>query len=110
MLISRWIDRFTGQQRMVEELTKRIAARCEPRVWNRVASVACSMDPAQSRGYIRARAAEVVHREVQIAMQSLDDVSDSLIRRVIRSVSAAVVRKMMANLAMQHPSQLQRAA
>ena len=110
MLISRWIDRFTGQQRMVEDLTNRIAARCEPRVWARIRDLAPTMDPAQSRGYIRARASLVVQHEMQIAIQNMDDVTDSLVHRVARSVSEAIVRKMMAGIAVQHPSQLRRAA
>ena len=110
MLISRWIDRYTGQQRMVEDLTKRIAARCEPLVWARVQDVAASMDPAQSRGYIRARAALVIRREVHIATQTLDGVTPAFLQRVIRSTSDAIVRKMMATIAVQHPSQLRRAA
>ena len=110
MLISRWIDRYTGQQRMVEDLTKRIAARCEPLVWARVQDVAASMDPAQSRGYIRARAALVISREAHIATQSLEDVDQQLLERVMRSTSDAIVRKMMASIAVSHPAQVRRAA
>jgi hypothetical protein len=110
MLISRWIDSLTGQQRMVEDLTKRIAARCEPIVWARVQDTAQNMDPAESRGYIRARAALVVNREVQIATQSLEEVSDSLIQRVTRNVSDTLVRTVMSTIAVQHPADVRRAA
>ena len=110
MLISRWIDKLTGQQRMVEDLTKKIAARCEPAVWARIQAIVQSLDPAQARGYIRARAALIVNREVNIATQCLEEVSESLIERVTRSTSVAIVRKMMATIATQHPSQLRRAA
>lgn len=110
MLISRWIDSLTGQQRMVEDLTKKIAARCETAVWARVLDVAPSMDPAQARGYVRARAALVINREVQIATQSMTDVTDSLIQRVRESTSNVIVRKMTAAIATQHPTELRRAA
>ena len=110
MLISRWIDSFTGQQRMVEDLTKRIAARCESGVWARIQDVATSMEPAQSRGYIRARAAVVIDREVQIATQSMTDIPESLVEQVRLSVSDAIVRKMVSAIATQHPAELRRAA
>lgn len=95
---------------MVEDLTKRIAARCEPVVWARVHSTAEGMDPAQSRGYIRARAALIVEREVQIATKSLEEINDSLVERVIRCVSDALVRNIMSNIALQHPAGMKRAA
>ena len=110
MLISRWIDSFTGQQRMVEDLTKRIAARCEAGVWARIEATARSMEPAQSRGYIRARAARVINREVNLAMRRLTDVNATLPERVRESVSDVIVRKMIAAIAQQHPTQLRRAA
>lgn len=106
MLISRWIDSFTGQQRMVEDLTKRIVARCEQEVWARIQS-AVSMDPAESRGYIRARAASIINREVATATESVEDATDSLVERVRRSASDAIVRKMASAIATQHPSQQQ---
>lgn len=110
MLISQWIDKLTGQQRMVEDLTKKIVARCEPAVWSRVRATAETMDPAQSRGYIRARASDIVSREVTSVVQTLEESTESLVERVTRSVSDTLVRKMMATLATQHPSALRRAA
>ena len=95
---------------MVEDLTNSIAARCAQRVWSRIETVVPAMDPAQARGYIRARAAGVVNIEAKIALQNVDCVTDSLAKRVVQSASEAVVRKMMANIALQHPSQLRRAA
>ena len=111
MLISRWFDNLTGPQRMVEDLTKSIAPRCEPAVWARIEALVQTMDPAQSRGYIRARAASVIEREVSLAVESLEEKSDSLVQRLTASVSDAVVRKMMASVASQLPApQLRRAA
>lgn len=95
---------------MVEDLTRKISARCEAAVWARIKSVAPMMDPAQARGYIRARAAMVLNREVAIATQGLDDVTDSLIVKVKQSASDTIVRQMLSNIATQHPSELRRAA
>jgi hypothetical protein len=52
----------------------------------------------------------VVNREVQIATQSLEEVSDSLIQRVTRNVSDTLVRTVMSTIAVQHPADIRRAA
>lgn len=110
MLISRWIDSYTRQQRMVEDLTKKIAARCETAVWGRIHHQASKMDPAQAAGYIRARAALVIHQEVQLAMQRIAESTDSMVARVTESTTNVIVRRMMAAIATQLPAELRRAA
>ncbi len=110
MLISKWIESFTGQQRMVEDLTRKIAARCEPAVWARIEKTAPQLDPAQARGYIRARAAEIIHREAHLMTQNVVDGGESLADRVIRSTSNVIVRRMMSAIAVQHPTEIRRAA
>ena len=110
MLISRWIDSLTGQQRMVEDLTEQIAARCESGVRSRIQKHAHVMDPAQARGYIRARATAVVCRELSLATKNLEDVTDSMIQRVKAAVSDEIVRRLSTQISIQQPSQLRRAA
>ena len=110
MLISRWIDSLTGQQRMVEDLTQKIAARCESSVRNRIQRYAHQMDPAQARGYIRARAAAVICRESRLATQKLDGISDSILQRVKNAVSDEIVRRLSTQIAVQQPGELRRAA
>ena len=95
---------------MVEDLTKKIAARCETAVWGRIHHQASHMDPAQAAGYIRARAALVIQREVQLATRNLAESTDSLIARVTESTSNVIVRRMMAAIATQPPTELRRAA
>ena len=95
---------------MVEELTRKISARCEAAVWARVKAIAPLMDPAQAKGYIRARAALVLNRELAIATKGLDDVTAKIRERVKAASSEAIVRQTMATLAVQHPSELRRAA
>lgn len=95
---------------MVEDLTRKISARCEAAVWARIKAFAPMMDPAQARGYIRARAALVLNRELAIATRGLEDVTDALVVKVKRSASDAIVRQMLSNIATQHPSEYRRAA
>ncbi len=110
MLVSAWIDKLTGQQRMVEDLTKKIAARCEAAVWSRIQPAAASMDPAQTRGYIRARASLVIHRETKATVDQIEDACPTLFQRVKESVSDTIVRQMISRVATQHPGELRRAA
>lgn len=110
MLVSASINKLTGQQRMIEDLTKKISARSEAAVWSRVKDIAPMMDPAQASGYIRARAALVLGRELTIATRGLDDISDSLIEKVKRATSETIVRQMLSRIATQHPAELRRAA
>jgi len=109
MLIA-WMDNATGQQRMVEDLSKKITARCEATVWSRIQPLVAAMDPAQSLGYIRARAASVIARETAIEIDTLEDASSTLSERVIEATSDAIVRLMVAQIARQHPSTMRRAA
>lgn len=95
---------------MVEELTKKISARSEAAVWARIKSHAPMMDPAQARGYIRARSALIVNRELAIATNGTTDMTDALRDRIKESTFDAVVRQMMASIATQHPAELRRAA
>jgi len=110
MQISAWIDKLTGQQRMVEDLTGRVSARCEAAVWARIKDAAPFMDPAQAKGYIRARAALILNRELAIAARGLDELTALLRDRVRRNASEAIVRQMTSAIATQHPAELRRAA
>ena len=109
-MIFRMIDRISRQQRMVEDLTKQIVERCETAVWARVRASATTMDPAQSRGYIRARAADIIRTEAETAVGDIVEANDSLLERVVRNTSDVIVRRIMATIATQHPAVLRRAA
>lgn len=95
---------------MVEDLTRKISARCEAAVWARVKSHAPFMDPAQARGYIRARAALVLNRELAIATKGLDGLTDRILAQVKQDSSDSIVRQTQAIIAAQHPAELRRAA
>jgi hypothetical protein len=56
--IAQWLvsDRLT-------EMTERVAGRSRLAVWQRTVERTATLGPTESRGYIRARAAAVIHRE-----------------------------------------------
>lgn len=58
---SRTVDRLA-------KLAKRIAERCRDEVVHRILGMEPDMSPCEARGYIRARAAVVVHREVDLTL------------------------------------------
>lgn len=95
---------------MVEDLTKQIVASCEAAVWTRIQPLASSMDPAQSRGYIRARSTQVIVRETERVVEQLEDANATLAERLRSSVTESIVRKMVARIATQHPTEFRRAA
>ncbi len=106
MLISRWILSFTGQQRMLDDLINRITARCEPIVWSRVYPVVATMDPAQARGYIRARSARVIGRELQFTTSGMPNVSVSMRDQVRRGVTEKLVRSTLSEVSLHRPPRL----
>lgn len=55
---------FGDVRKETSELAARIAPRCHAAVWARVERRAPSMRLSEARGYIRARAAAVVHAQV----------------------------------------------
>ena len=59
-LLARW---FVTDK--VPELAERIAARSRQAVGQRVAQRLGTLGPAEARGYIRARAAAIVHQETE---------------------------------------------
>ena len=95
---------------MVEDLTQKVSARCEAAVWARIKDAAPVMDPAQARGYIRARAALVLNRELAIAAQGIAEITELITENVRRKASEAIVRQMTSAIATQHPADLRRAA
>ena len=50
--------------RLQARLANEIAQRSRAEVWNRIEHRASTMRLAEARGYMRARAAEAIHREV----------------------------------------------
>lgn len=79
MLWTNLLRHLTGEAKL-EEVAQRAAARTRHAVWERVRWQIGSMGPAEARGYVRARSALVVHREVDRLLRH-----DGLVRRSARS-------------------------
>jgi hypothetical protein len=103
MLISQWLVQFSRRQGMLDNLISRVAARCEPVVWARVFPTAATMDLAQARGYIRARAALVITREIQIATASLPPVSAAMCDEIRRAVTQRLVHHTLTEISLRRP-------
>jgi hypothetical protein len=57
---------FQGESKLVS-LAERLAADFQEQVWQRIERRAMAMSPAESRGYIRARAGSIVKEAVAAA-------------------------------------------
>ena len=62
-------DLFGRSERQVSALASDLAQRSAATVWQRVGHRVSTMTSAEARGYIRARAAEVIHAEVERLLQ-----------------------------------------
>lgn len=81
---SRTVDRLT-------KLAKRITERCRSEVAQRVLGIEPDMSPCEARGYIRARAAVVVHREVDVTLERERRLGRADRARLISLVTDALV-------------------
>ncbi|MFC1757452.1 hypothetical protein ACFL2H_01615 [Planctomycetota bacterium] len=89
-----WIKR----QSIMDELTSRIAKRSQNAVWQRVEAHCMTMCPREARGFVRVRAAEVVGRELDVAIVGNDDIAsvdrgpllEAALERVVRSIIAHI--------------------
>ena len=61
-----WGSRSGGEEHL-QELAARIVQRSLNEVLQRVTALTSEMSPAEARGYIRARAAKVINREIAAA-------------------------------------------
>jgi hypothetical protein len=109
MGLADWIAGLCNRSR-TDQLLDRVAARSQPVAWSRVYPRVLGMDPHQARGYIRARSALVIHREMQIATSGQKRLSPLLEQRILTMASERVVRRTLSEIARQRPNRLARAA
>jgi len=111
MHIFSWLARFRAGQRLAQ-IADRVAARSQTPVWRRVHVQACRMSHAEAYGYVRARAAKIVQREVNIAVAGSPPLGPAERATVVAAATQKVVRRTLADVTRakkQHVS-LQRAA
>ena len=92
----KWV-RNLRQQPFPADVIQRVAERSKSDVWNAVAASVSEMSTAESRGYVRVRAVEVVEFETRIATASLC-LSDELQRGVCLAARDIVVDLTMAEI------------
>ncbi len=76
-------------------LVDRVAARSQNAVYQRVKDRLASMNVHQARGYIRARAAQVLEREMGIVMAEVTDLSPLQLEAILDGARHRVVRRLM---------------
>lgn len=81
----------------VSALIERIVSRSHGAIWRRVRERAPTMTPNEARGYIRARAALVVEREVGIASTEAPELADIHWKTVALEASQRLVRRTLAD-------------
>jgi hypothetical protein len=86
-----WTFGSRGEDRL-DQLAQRVAERSRVEVSRRICGVTPEMSPAEIRGYIRARSAVVVHREVNLALQRERHLSTSERTRLIEMATEMLVR------------------
>jgi hypothetical protein len=90
-------------------LVDRLVARAQSDVWHRVRDRALGMGIYEARGYIRARAARVIERELALAVVSIPPLRPGDRQIVVQAVSQRVVRRLLLeNLRRQEPARARR--
>ncbi len=92
-LIAQWLvsDRLT-------EMAERVAGRSRLAVWQRIVERTATLGPTESRGYIRARAAGVVHAETDRLIQQEGATVGRLRERIIAAATNSLVETLVAQL------------
>ena len=95
--MKRWMEQlpWANNKTIVNQLVSRIAARSRTAVWQRVVTRCQQMGPHEARGYIRSRAAKIVHREFSIATSQLSNLSSRTLCAVADLAMDEVVRSML---------------
>ena len=93
----------TRSEERLAKLAKRIAERSYAEVIKRIDGMVPDMSPSEARGYIRARAALVVHREVNRALHRERRLKASERAKLITLVTEAIVEAVGDQNRMQRP-------
>lgn len=91
--IAQWLvsDRLT-------EMSERVAGRSRLAVWQRVVDRLSLLDPTEARGYVRARAAVVVHAETDRLIEQEGAKIGRLRERIVAIASQSLVETIVAQV------------
>jgi hypothetical protein len=103
------LRRKTGEARLVE-LADSLAAQSRSDVWQRVEHQLSRMNDAEAQGYIRARAASVIAREVDRTLVRESDSFKARRQRLIELTTASVIRLVVTQARVGHHSAATRRA
>ena len=81
----------------VSALIDRIVSRSHGAIWRRVRDRAPVMTPNEARGYIRARTALVIEREIGIASTEAPELADSHWDMIASEATQRLVRRTLAD-------------
>ena len=104
-IITQWIvsDRLT-------EMSERVAGRSRMAVWQRIVERAASLGPTESRGYIRARASSVIHRETERLIEQEGPAVGRIRQQVIARATESLVETIVSQLSQRRVSYSHRKA
>ena len=85
-------------QQLASELARQIARDSQPVVWDRVRGRIFEMNVAEARGYVRARAWEVLRTRTETAMAMNQRQDAALAQRILFEASERLVQRIIADL------------
>ncbi|MCA9150644.1 MAG: hypothetical protein KDA92_15135 [Planctomycetales bacterium] len=94
---------FRNESRLLS-VVDRVSARAQNAVWQRVRDRVLNMGVHEARGYIRARAALVIEREMAIAAGEEPTLSASHLSEINDAVRHRVVRRLLFESIRRHDS------
>ena len=96
---------FMSKARQIA-LAESISDRCVSPVWDRVQQRADSLGPTEAKGYIRARASSIVHRQaIRVIAETGHVVSDSIRQGIIDLATDQVVQSTIRQIIASRQSQ-----
>jgi hypothetical protein len=104
-LVTQWIvsDRLA-------EMSERVSGRSRMAVWQRIVQQSAMLGPAESRGYIRARAASVIHAETDRLIEQEGPAIGRMREQIIGRATESLVETIVAQLAQRRVTYTHRAA
>jgi hypothetical protein len=104
-LLAQWLvsDRLT-------EMAERVAGRSRLAVWQRVVERIDTLGPAESRGYLRARAASIILAETDRLIEQEGTLVARMRERVIAAATDSLVETIVVQLASQRAGKVSRRA
>lgn len=109
MNLKQVFERFRGEAKL-KDLARDVAERCRHDVWDKVWRRVPAMDMAEARGYVRARAAIVVSREVDWIAEHSKWVNGARRQRLFDQTLALVTQLIVAEARAVHVAPARRAA